>query len=124
MNKMLCLLEPGESVLSVTEIEIVNIQAIKRFGKEGERGLVTEMTELCDVMVNNGHFGVYEETFESIEKKVVKWEYRWEEGGEVHGPFSSGQMKGWKEGGFFEDGKIQVRRVGEGEFRLIKSIEF
>jgi CD2 antigen cytoplasmic tail-binding protein 2 len=49
--------------------------------------------------------------------KVQQWEYRWpdgRDGGEAHGPYDGAMMAGWTEAGYFADGGVEVRRVGEG----------
>merc|ERR1719367_1015418 len=54
----------------------------------------------------------------------VMWEFKWkEEDTEVHGPHSSQSMLDWQESGYFSDG-VLVRKMGTGEFRDSKRIDF
>lgn len=49
--------------------------------------------------------------------EVKQWEYRWpdgRDGGEAHGPYGGEMMAGWTEAGYFGDGGVEFRRVGEG----------
>uniref|UniRef100_A0A672V2N2 GYF domain-containing protein n=1 Tax=Strigops habroptila TaxID=2489341 RepID=A0A672V2N2_STRHB len=39
------------------------------------------------------------------------WEYTWEEGGDIYGPFSSAQMQEWASQGYFRGGGARCRRV-------------
>jgi CD2 antigen cytoplasmic tail-binding protein 2 len=53
-----------------------------------------------------------------------KWEYKWPGTEDVHTGFSSEEMKGWKEGGFFGDG-VLVRSAGStGDWQNSAAIVF
>lgn len=52
----------------------------------------------------------------ATEEGSREWEYRWSDardGGEPHGPYDGGTMKGWDEAGYFGEG-VEFRRVREG----------
>uniref|UniRef100_A0A3Q2CV78 CD2 antigen cytoplasmic tail-binding protein 2 n=2 Tax=Cyprinodon variegatus TaxID=28743 RepID=A0A3Q2CV78_CYPVA len=57
----------------------------------------------------------------------VMWEYKWEneEKSEIYGPFTSEQMQGWVDEGYFSTG-VYCRRVdqGESQFYNSKRIDF
>ncbi|XP_038836565.1 CD2 antigen cytoplasmic tail-binding protein 2-like [Salvelinus namaycush] len=52
----------------------------------------------------------------------VMWEYKWdtEENSELYGPFSSQQMQGWVDEGFFKDG-VYCRRIEQGSAQFYNS---
>uniref|UniRef100_A0A4W5Q3S7 CD2 antigen cytoplasmic tail-binding protein 2 n=2 Tax=Hucho hucho TaxID=62062 RepID=A0A4W5Q3S7_9TELE len=52
----------------------------------------------------------------------VMWEYKWdtEENSELYGPFSSRQMQGWVEEGYFKDG-VYCRRIEQGSAQFYNS---
>ncbi|KAL1924345.1 uncharacterized protein VTP21DRAFT_7380 [Calcarisporiella thermophila] len=54
----------------------------------------------------------------------AQWEYKWTQGEEVHGPFSSTEMKAWYDGGFFTDQSVQVRKLGESQYKNIEEVNF
>ncbi|XP_041092878.1 LOW QUALITY PROTEIN: CD2 antigen cytoplasmic tail-binding protein 2 [Polyodon spathula] len=57
----------------------------------------------------------------------VMWEYRWDnkENSEMYGPFTSQQMQGWQDEGYFQDG-VYCRRVGQpgAQFYNSKRLDF
>uniref|UniRef100_A0A673XF36 CD2 antigen cytoplasmic tail-binding protein 2 n=2 Tax=Salmo trutta TaxID=8032 RepID=A0A673XF36_SALTR len=52
----------------------------------------------------------------------VMWEYKWdtEENSELYGPFSSQQMQGWVDEGYFKDG-VYCRRIEQGSAQFYNS---
>ncbi|KAF9427519.1 hypothetical protein BGZ94_004749 [Podila epigama] len=66
---------------------------------------------------------------DSLFSSSVSWEYKWaspsegQAADEVHGPFSSADMKSWTEQGFFSQG-ILVRMVGDSTFEPGESVTF
>eukprot|EP00123_Amoebidium_parasiticum_P013597 comp22051_c0_seq2/m.32056 comp22051_c0_seq2/g.32056 ORF comp22051_c0_seq2/g.32056 comp22051_c0_seq2/m.32056 type:complete len:130 (-) comp22051_c0_seq2:605-994(-) len=79
----------------------------KKDGKEGEK--TESAADDTPVNVSDG----------------VQWEYKWKEGDdqEVFGPFSSENMRDWKEGGMFSD-EVVVRKKGETLFYKCARIDF
>ncbi|CAM9194333.1 unnamed protein product [Lampetra fluviatilis] len=57
----------------------------------------------------------------------VLWQYKWEEedGAEVYGPFTSAQMQGWVDEGYFAEG-VLCRKAGDPDapFYLSRRIDF
>lgn len=94
---------------------------------------IEQLTEYCDALLSRDMSNIYDMTREEVQKEYClltgqsvkdlkrkvdeiedeqeEWVFRWAEGEEVHGPFTSSMMKGWSEG-YFTDA-VQVRKVGE-----------
>ncbi|KAK3048835.1 hypothetical protein LTR09_009730 [Extremus antarcticus] len=43
----------------------------------------------------------------------AEWEFRWSEGGDLHGPYDEATMRAWREAGYFAEG-VEFRRIGAG----------
>ncbi|XP_035614369.1 CD2 antigen cytoplasmic tail-binding protein 2-like [Oncorhynchus keta] len=62
-----------------------------------------------------------EQDDETVSDEVM-WEYKWdtEENSELYGPFSSQQMQGWVDEGYFKDG-VYCRRIEQGSAQFYNS---
>ncbi|XP_038845266.1 CD2 antigen cytoplasmic tail-binding protein 2-like [Salvelinus namaycush] len=63
-----------------------------------------------------------EDQDDEIVSDEVMWEYKWdtEENSELYGPFSSQQMQGWVDEGYFKDG-VYCRRIEQGSAQFYNS---
>ena len=48
------------------------------------------------------------------EAEAKRWEYRWPDGGEIHGPYEEPMMRQWNEAGYFGEG-VEFRRIPDGK---------
>lgn len=95
---------------------------------------IEELTEYCDSLLGRDMPNIYDLTKEGLQREYQllsgepvpdlkrkaeeldleepeEWVFRWAEGEEVHGPFTSTMMAGWSDG-YFTDA-VEVRRIGE-----------
>ncbi|XP_072273126.1 CD2 antigen cytoplasmic tail-binding protein 2 [Pyxicephalus adspersus] len=95
-----------------------------------------QLISLADQMVALGVYEVYQDTYEKLAYRLrgltappsldmfadeeesrdteeTLWEYKWEnkDSAELYGPFTSSQMQGWVDQGYFADG-VYCRRLG------------
>lgn len=96
-------------------------------GEESKKQ-IEKVTEIADALMAQGYFHVYEDTYETIQEKLVnegvlevksesikdgdQWEYKWEAEGEAFGPFSTQDMRAWYEQGYFQN-PILLRKQGK-----------
>lgn len=113
-----------------------------------EKKQFDELTEWADQLIRSGEVDIYQQTKDSIKKKLdeddegakgggdgkgvkfqeepvvmrdkipAMWEYRGEEDGQVHGPYTTAQILAWRAQGFFTGpsavGMRQVQAKPEG----------
>ncbi|KMS94290.1 hypothetical protein BVRB_022900, partial [Beta vulgaris subsp. vulgaris] len=89
--------------------------------QDGDKNAFAAVTEAADRLLQSGHYDVYQDTIETIERdlrgsqpKVVaasssgsanQWELRWSnddsDAEPIHGPYTTQQMDEWKAQGYF-----------------------
>ncbi len=62
--------------------------------------VVSRLTEIADILLENGVTNAYELTDEAIALRDVQWEYKDGEG-IIQGPYTTTQIMDWKKQGFF-----------------------
>ena len=49
------------------------------------------------------------------------WLYKWQEDGEVFGPFPHADMKTWKQQGFFDSSSVWIRTTADDAFHSLRA---
>ncbi|RLV95385.1 Protein LIN1 [Spathaspora sp. JA1] len=143
------LLEPAETPLEALARLNTKSKKKKLAPQENQQNII-EITDLCDILINDKYLtDTYELTREELMRKYRVetgedykrgtkrshesddeeedygekiWEFRWEGDTNVNGPYSTYEMKHWKES-YFEN-RAEVRKVGQEDFQHITMIDF
>jgi CD2 antigen cytoplasmic tail-binding protein 2 len=86
---------------------------------------LSQLTEASNALLLQGDVDIYQKTRQAIMKMVpdtppppkvmVQWEYKGNQDGEVHGPYSTADMLGWTQAGYFIGAQaVQIRTVQKG----------
>lgn len=102
---------------------------IKRQEKSGSgvaKASLNDLTEASNALLLQGDVDIYQQTRQDMEKllpksnadeattpkPVVQWEYKGNQDGEIHGPYTTPQMLSWTQAGYFVgDQAVQIRTV-------------
>ena len=91
---------------------------------------LNELTEASNALLLQGDVDIYQRTREDIlklqpteeeqqqqqPKPAVQWEYKGNQDGQVHGPYSNADMLSWTKAGYFIGAQaVQIRTVRKGE---------
>lgn len=107
---LLCELRPGETVARAMRRLKAEEPLAKGRARRGNPR-VELLTDLADQLVSRGVTGAYELVFEALEQMSSQWQYRASDG-TLQGPFSLGQIAGWREQGYFTGASaVPMRRV-------------
>ncbi|KAI2510516.1 GYF domain containing protein [Fragilaria crotonensis] len=117
------------------------LQALVRYGNlikrlpKGETGSLSqkaldELTVASNALLLQGDVDIYQKTREDImamvpdqadpvptheSRRVVQWEYKGNQDGEIHGPYTTQDMLGWTQAGYFIGPQaVQIRTVSPG----------
>ncbi|ONH64949.1 CD2 antigen cytoplasmic tail-binding protein 2 [Cyberlindnera fabianii] len=55
-----------------------------------------------------------EATVEEAQDSLKEWQFRWLGDSQIHGPYTTHEMKYWKET-YFQD-RVEVRKIGQDDF--------
>lgn len=124
MKGLLNYIQPGETLVQTMQRlrgPKIAQSGSKRKHTSQNADAIIKLTEMADELIACGLLTIYEETYEELEYELIQkglmkkrqppmFEYKWEEQGEVFGPFSLEQMKGWNAQGFFQS-NIFIRQV-------------
>ena len=91
---------------------------------------LNDLTEAANALMLKGDVDIYQQTRSDLlkllpdskppasmpgkEKPVVSWEYRGNQDGEIHGPYSTAQMLSWIQAGYFVGTQaVQIRTISK-----------
>lgn len=134
VSKIVPLVSENESVL----------QAVARFGNLLKRNkskstankddssvqtaqtALNDLTEAANALMLQGHVDIYQQTKTELlkvladskpaakDKQHVSWEYRGNQDGQVHGPYTTQQMVAWIQAGYFiGEQAVQIRTIAK-----------
>lgn len=89
---------------------------------------LNQLTEASNALLLQGDVDIYQKTRQDIMKmvpdppkaaaggKAVQWEYKGNQDGQIHGPYSTAEMLGWTQAGYFIGAQaVQIRTVQKGD---------
>jgi CD2 antigen cytoplasmic tail-binding protein 2 len=117
------------------------VDCIRRVGRTKDKGKnrnlkdVEVITGIVDDLMALGELNIYQESFENIRSELIStglidrrknnatavpshWEYCWDHGGEIYGPFSADDMVSWNNAGYFKDRTLWIRPNCNSDFFL------
>ena len=111
--------------------------------EQKRREAVETITDAADLLLSRGETEIYDADRELLVRRYQKetgeewedeeqgeeaddarrWEYRWSDGGEIHGPYDNPSMEAWSSAGYFGP-EVEFRRVGDRDAEWSRSLDF
>lgn len=104
IKELIQYLDPNETALKAmrrigNKNKTQNKKKLQNSSSETSK-IINKITELCDVLLSRGELTIYDTSREILELLSIEWEYTGLDG-KIHGPFTSKEMFGWIQQGFF-----------------------
>lgn len=89
---------------------------------------LNDLTEAANALMLKGHVDIYQQTRTELmkllpdskppatkeQKQIVRWEYRGNQDGQIHGPYTTEQMLSWIQAGYFiGEQAVQIRTIAK-----------